>query len=150
MKSLSLAIMLMLTLCGLAPTAQAMGRLGRTALSRISKFGLLSSFSSAGMIKVCHFKEDKTQIEAGTQQKIFEANKAKLPASLRTFLDDFQSWSNEDKAKIEIVGLSFVISGLNAEKQAPYEGSIGYWIDCRTNTQQQRQLFIRCLKHLQK
>jgi hypothetical protein len=137
----------MLTLCGLMPTAYGMGELlDRAKLSH--RFGLINRFFSASITKeYCH-REDNT--EADSQQKIFEENKSKLPVSLRAFLDDFQSWPKEDKDKIEIFGLSFVISQLSAEKEARYGGSIGYWIDCRTNSQQQRQLFISCLKHLQK
>ena len=68
---------------------------------------------------------------------------------LKTFISDFETWQKEDKAKITINGLSFMISGLDQAKQDPYKGNIGYWIDCRTQTQEQRVLFIDCLKYLQ-
>jgi hypothetical protein len=84
------------------------------------------------------------------EQQKFEANKAQLPTSLKVFVTDFGTWPKEDKTKISINGLSFIISGLSKERQAPYEGSVGYWIDCRTQTQAQRVAFINCIKYLQK
>lgn len=84
------------------------------------------------------------------QRQEFESNKSKLPAGLKTFVSDFETWSAEDKDTIEIYNLSFVISGLSEARQAPYDGSIGFWIDCRTRTQTQRVLLIDCLKYLQK
>lgn len=95
-------------------------------------------------------KDPVSQEDITSEQQEFEANKAQLPTSLKTFVTDFETWPKEDKSKVSISGLSFMISGLSKERQAPYEGSIGYWIDCRTQTQTQRVAFINCLKYLQK
>lgn len=92
--------------------------------------------------------------EAMTEKSVIdpitlELYKTQLPASLKAFVTDFETWSKEDRAKISIHDLSFKISGLSAEKQTPYDGCIGLWIDCRTQTQMQRVSLIACLKYLQ-
>lgn len=86
----------------------------------------------------------------GSQESTLEAHKSQLPKELRSFVDDFATWEKEDRAKVKIFGLGCMISGLSPEKEAPYGGSLGYWIDCRTQTQQQRVSLITCLETLQK
>lgn len=88
-----------------------------------------------------------TQINSKEQ---FELYKKSLPTELQNFVNEFENWSKEDQEKIEIFGLSFSISELSPEKQSPYEGSIGYWIDCRTNNPIIRTIFIYCLEYIQK
>ena len=96
------------------------------------------------------FKRESKKQEPTEQisQQLFEQCKKSLPQSLQNFLEDFAQWPQEDKDKLQIVGLSFFISGLSHERQAKYEGSVGYWIDCRTQTQRQRECFITCLQYL--
>src|SRR5436190_17776046 len=77
-------------------------------------------------------KKPVTQEKKLDVQQLFEIHKDQLPIGLKTFLNDFETWPKEDKAKISIRGLSFMISDLNKEKHTPYGGNIGYWIDCRT------------------
>ena len=83
-------------------------------------------------------------------QQEFDTDKAQLPTSLKAFVTDFGTWPKDERAKISIIGLSFMISDLSKERHAPYEGSIGFWIDCCAQTQAQRVVLINCVKYLQK
>ena len=80
----------------------------------------------------------------------FEALKNGLPPSLKGFVEEFKDWSQEEKNKIEIRGLSFVISNLTEGHQKREGNDLGYWIDCRTNTQQKRERLIYSLQYLQR
>lgn len=118
--------------------------------NKYKKIVLLLSFS---ILPLC--ASEAPQNTAVTQeiliiQQEFECYKAWLPKSLYNFITDFATWSKEDKANIAIFGLSFSVSGLSDIRKADYEGNVGLWIDCRTQTQEQRELCIACLKHLQK
>lgn len=84
------------------------------------------------------------------QEQMFEYYKKHLSPDLKAFLENFKTWDQKDKEKIQIHGMSFFIKGLSAEKQAPYNGNIGFWIDMRTQTQEQRVCLINCLYHLRK
>ncbi|HEX2978279.1 MAG TPA: hypothetical protein VHO47_04130 [Candidatus Babeliales bacterium] len=77
----------------------------------------------------------------------FKTCKENLPVKLKQFVEDFSNWPKEDKDKIKINGLSFMISGLSKEKEAAYDGNLGYWIDCRTITQSHRENLIFCLQY---
>ncbi len=94
-------------------------------------------------------QEETEEEQTIANRETFEFYKDQLPTSLKMFVTDFETWSKEDKAKVTIIDLNFMISGLSDEKHAAYDGNIGYWIDCRTQTQHQRTYFIFCLKYLQ-
>ena len=80
----------------------------------------------------------------------YQRNKNLLTESLLNFINDFASWSKEDKDKITVSGLSFTINGLGQDKQNQYEGALGYWIDVRTaGNQIRRTALINCIKYLQ-
>jgi hypothetical protein len=134
---------------GQAPFSNELNQINRSKNMKI-----VLSLLSLVALPLCASDEPKdvpaAQENTSAQQREFESNKAQLPASLKGFVSDFATWPKEDKAKIEISGLSFMVSGLSEARKAPYEGNVGLWIDCRTRTQAQRVAFINCLQHLKK
>jgi hypothetical protein len=73
----------------------------------------------------------------------FEEFKNALPWEVRKLVDDFASWSREQKAKVVIHGLRVELkAGLDRNK-----AEIGYWIECRVPSSQRTDL-VRCLKYL--
>ena len=93
--------------------------------------------------------QQASQEQHQISKETFEICKNNLPGHLKCFVTNFATWPKEDKDKIQILGLGFTISGLDKERTASYDSNVGYWIDCRTQTQAQRVNFITCLKHLQ-
>lgn len=79
-----------------------------------------------------------------------EETRGLCPRNLQEFIDDFAGWPQEEKEKLIIKGLSYLISNnINAEIKKKYGGNIGFWIDCRTPTLRVRDPFMRCLSLLQ-
>ncbi len=73
----------------------------------------------------------------------FEEFKNALPSQVREWVNDFASWSREEKAKVVIHGLRIELyAGLDRHKI-----EIGYWIECHAS-RRQRDGLIRCLKYL--
>ena len=48
----------------------------------------------------------------------YQRNRTDLTESLREFIDDFKTWPVDDKLKIQISGLCFIIKDLDEIKQS--------------------------------
>ncbi|MCL4361785.1 hypothetical protein M1446_05520 [Candidatus Dependentiae bacterium] len=81
-------------------------------------------------------------------KKEFEVYKNRLPIYLKFFIDDFATWSKEDKDKIEIIGLDFKVNNLSDEKQQLYDGDLANWIMISNITLAQKICLTSCLQYL--
>jgi len=79
------------------------------------------------------------QTEHTNEELFFQDNIAKLSKPIADFVNDFKTWPKEDQDKIEIYkhehGQGFFITGRPAASDK-YNGSIGYYLDCRLSQQQ--------------
>jgi hypothetical protein len=94
-------------------------------------------------------KKRKTRVVEITPHLELAVCRNNLSRPLQEFVNDFERWPQKDKEQIGIADSSLVIGGLSKEREAPYGGNLGYWIDCRTHITKQRSLLITCLKLLQ-
>ncbi len=96
---------------------------------------------------------DSSNVEEETiTQEQFEQfkNCFRKESDLGKFICDFEQWPREERQKIKISGLNFMIDS-NIPQAHTYEGgNLGLWIDCRTQTQKQRVALLYALKYLQK
>ena len=95
---------------------------------------------------------DSSNVEEEITQEQFTQykNYFREESDLRKFICDFEQWPKEERQKIRISGLSFMIDSNIPQAQAYEDGNLGLWIDSRTQTQNQRVALIFALKYLQK
>ena len=87
--------------------------------------------------------------EGLTTREEYEAQKQKVNSyGLQNFLRDYETWSQEDKAKVTIVNSNIIIGNL-PNKHEPYGISISFFIANRTQDPKEKEMFIGCLRYLQ-
>jgi len=96
--------------------------------------------------------ENKMQKDTITEDLFFQTNIVQLSKPIAEFVNDFKTWPKEDQDKITIFsnagGMCYGIEGRPAAADK-YNGSIGYYLDCRL-TGQQIVPFLLIIDHLKK
>lgn len=95
---------------------------------------------------------NNTEETASLKDELFEENIQQLRKPIADFIQDFKTWPQEEQNKITTYdnqfGMGYFISGRPAASDK-YNGSIGYYLDCRL-TQQQIAPFVILIDHVKK
>ena len=87
-----------------------------------------------------------TSLYAGDEIPTLEENKANLSPNLQIFLNDFATWSKEDRNKIDTYVWAFTTDRVAPAKQAKYGGHLGLWLANQIENQEKKSCICKLFR----